>query len=472
MDDKEELIPKKKKNNNNISHNSNTSTNSFILNIDEPIKIKNDKNIIERRKKRRQKVTKFCIGFCVINLLIYFVITNFYFKRYTTFYNMYNPVSENGDKLSLLYNHLIDNDLVSNGNGLYQYNNSYVFKGNVNNNYVLFNNMLWRIIKINDNGTVNIILDDYINLLPWSNNVSSFNNSEIYKYLNNYFLRNIDTNYLEKTDICLDTIDKLDNITCNNRNYDYVSLLDITSFLNSFNNDESYLVSDNDIFWLSNRSVDKVWNTFGKKLSLSDSKEFYHIRPVVRLKKLTTILNGNGTKDNPFVINTDMSIGSVVELDNDKWIIYDINDDNLMLMSYELIDKEYRYDKVFEYNKENEGSLAEYLNNEYYNDLSYKNLLIENNWYDGEYQNSIYDVLNTSALSYVGIPNILDIKFNHFSDNYYLSTNIDKYMITYGNYIKYSSPMVYRNIRPCIKISRNYNWKGDGTVNSPYKISL
>ena len=44
-------------------------------------------------------------------------------------------------------------------------NNNNIFQGNVTSNYVLFNNLTWRIIKINNDSTITMILDDYINVL-------------------------------------------------------------------------------------------------------------------------------------------------------------------------------------------------------------------------------------------------------------------------------------------------------------------
>lgn len=59
-------------------------------------------------------------------------------------------------------------NISSDVNGLYvsydtnSGNPTYYFRGNVNNNYVSFAGLIWRIVRINEDGTIRIILDDAI----------------------------------------------------------------------------------------------------------------------------------------------------------------------------------------------------------------------------------------------------------------------------------------------------------------------
>ncbi len=55
------------------------------------------------------------------------------------------------------------------------YGTSYYFRGNVQNNYVWFANMLWRIVKINGDGSVKLILHDLAS-----------NNTQFYSLVDNY----------------------------------------------------------------------------------------------------------------------------------------------------------------------------------------------------------------------------------------------------------------------------------------------
>ena len=65
----------------------------------------------------------------------------------------------------------------TNGNGLYYTNETtednkgiYYFRGNVENNYVKFANILWRIIRINEDGSVRLITQDSVGTSKYNNN--------------------------------------------------------------------------------------------------------------------------------------------------------------------------------------------------------------------------------------------------------------------------------------------------------------
>ncbi len=62
----------------------------------------------------------------------------------------------------LFYDRILnDNPVITNGNGLFDLNEMLVFRGDRVNNYVKFNNMLWRIVKMNPvDNTVYLVLDN------------------------------------------------------------------------------------------------------------------------------------------------------------------------------------------------------------------------------------------------------------------------------------------------------------------------
>ena len=86
---------------------------------------------------------------------------------------------------------------VANENGLYSMNvtngfggadgTTYFFRGNVNNNYVSFADQTWRIVRINEDGTIRLILDSGIN----SNTTYQFARSYNY-YSDMYYSNNAD----------------------------------------------------------------------------------------------------------------------------------------------------------------------------------------------------------------------------------------------------------------------------------------
>lgn len=76
---------------------------------------------------------------------------------------------------------------------------TYYFKGNVEDNYVRFANLTWRIIRINGDGTVRLILDDVDDTLVKYNSdadhYEDFTSTDLYQSLATYY-----SNYLNSFD--------------------------------------------------------------------------------------------------------------------------------------------------------------------------------------------------------------------------------------------------------------------------------
>lgn len=210
----------------------------------------------------------------------------------------------------LLSKYIIDN------NKLESTNNSYYFKND--DNYVLYNNLIWRIVRINNDSSIMIILNNYINMLKYED-VDTF-----FDKLKN----NIDTTYLEKNKICIDTYEE-DIITCNKyENNSYINLLSLYDYLNtSFISGNTLL---NDKLYINNDGVSKI------------NEDYYEIRPVVTLKRGTIYKSGDGKINNPYFISEDnLGIGKKVKYKNKEYII--ISKD-YELMSSEVIKDVYYKD--------------------------------------------------------------------------------------------------------------------------------
>ena len=81
--------------------------------------------------------------------------------------------------------------IVTSGDGLYkdeyetEYNDKYVYKGKNPNNYIYFNNELWRIISIEGNRTIKIIRNETIGYKRWDNYSDNWSRpSDLNTYLN------------------------------------------------------------------------------------------------------------------------------------------------------------------------------------------------------------------------------------------------------------------------------------------------
>lgn len=344
-------------------------------------------------------------------------------------FNIYNAYKNTKD-VTLLSEYIVNNtEIVNTKDGLTKENGTYIFKGELENNYVLYNNMLWRIIKINSDSSLELILDDYINMLPKNLILTFFDNLE----------SNLDLDYLIENNICKDTFDNENNITCQKLEKDkIVSLLSVYDYMNSFYESKTFITNDEEKLWLYNNDA----HTNGDKLSTSNENNFYEIKPVITIKNSTLYKSGNGTKNSPYQIgNDDFSIGSKVKIDNDLYIVYDYKDD-IKLMSLNTMDKIYKND------------VLDYLNNEYYQKLSYKDILKDTITYNGKYTNKESDISKTKVTKKIGIPSILDIKFESNIKDYYLANKVNDFDLIYNNPVIYGDKKTLHQTRYTITLDK------------------
>ncbi len=107
------------------------------------------------------------------------------------------------------------------------YGISYYFRGNVNDNYVSFANKTWRIVRINGDGTVRLVLDDVAkdtseNLIETSFNSSYNDNADVGYMYGTAGSTTYDATHANKNDSTMKTkVDKWyeDNIKTNYANY-------------------------------------------------------------------------------------------------------------------------------------------------------------------------------------------------------------------------------------------------------------
>ena len=90
--------------------------------------------------------------------------------------------------------------IVTSGDGLYkdeyetEYNDKYVYKGKNPNNYIYFNNELWRIISIEGNRTIKIIRNETIGSKRWSNGIDDWREpSTLNTYLNETYYNTLNS---------------------------------------------------------------------------------------------------------------------------------------------------------------------------------------------------------------------------------------------------------------------------------------
>lgn len=435
---------------------------------------------MKKRVINKQKVFIFIsfvfIAFCVI----------FYGFRFVYYYRKFNKKTENGQTIQLLSTTIrTNNETTTIGDGLYGVGNEFIFKGKNVNNYVMYSGILWRVVKINNDGSINLVTEQIMNEFMWGTENNNYNTSQVRNWLNNngentgVFYKNLynPENYLKTNLLCLDIVSSLTNFKCDsNLTDDYVGMLNVNDYTNSIVDDDTYLNINNE-YWLSTMvDSENAWFVDFDKLSKSTILDSYGIRPTITLNSTVYYESGDGTKDNPYKIgyNDGLSIGNYIKLGTDNWIVYEVNSDSVRLALadyYNNGNSSYNFGNTNNYSIATTGSLAYYLNNNYYESLTYKDLIISNDWYVGEYNNDFTNIYNDKVLAKVGLYNIADIKLNNDTKNYYLLTKGSDGKIfgfDMSGYLFESSTTQNRLIKPAITIKKNKIANGSGTLSDPY----
>ena len=451
--------------------------------IEEKEEIIEDVKEVKTKKKRRLKKGIFQTIFCLVSFIFIIGCCVFYGSRLIKYYKIYNPKSESGEAIQLISNALVqDTPIVFEGSGIYRESGVYVYKGKDANNYIKFSNLIWRIIRTNSDGSLEIILDDSVNALAWDFEENSSSDSDINKYLNDVFVKVLNTKYLSKTTICNDEMESIDKFSCNDKNNEgYVKLLSANEFLNTVADGATYIANENELVWLGTKGTeDLVWHTNGSNISTSVQNSAYYVKPVVTIKNSTALLSGEGTKEKPFIIEKDdkeVNVGDYIKIDEDMWIVYEIDNNNAKLAYSTLYNNglsTYRFDvEKIDYDSESDNSLAKLLNTEFYESLAYKDLLLNFDVYTGMYDKSYKDIYESKSSVKVGILNVADLKFGEDVSGYYLSTKAsDSKVFYYKDGLSYSKPALSRAYRPTISINIPNNLEGKGTIDAPFVIEV
>lgn len=429
--------------------------------------------------------------FCFISFIFILSCCIFYGTRFLKLY-LENKKVEDIEKNSLVK---VIRENNSTNDNFKTINNSEYFINDSENNYLIYSNILFRVIKINNDNSIVAISDSSVSSLAFGKEVN-FSNSYINKWLNyngdeysGILEMNLNQkeNYLVKTLSCLDEVDELTNNDCVTTNEDnYISLLNVSDYINIGNKD-SYVVNG-EYFYLNNTNGDNgVWYIDENgKITTNKGTDIIGVRPVITIKANIDYINGDGTFNNPYVIESENGLfGSYVKLDEQIWRIYKVNDTEVRLMLDEYLtvngdNLQYIYSNISSYHDDyKRGSIAYYLNNDFLNTLSYKDKIKEVNWTNGYYgSSSNYDyesALNTTINSKVALISIGDIRLNNKLSNYFTLTGTKKngsmvYVVN-SNQKLYSKNISNKvNVVPVISLDKELLVKGNGSYESPFEI--
>lgn len=429
--------------------------------------------------------------FCFISILFILSCCVFYGTRFVKLYleNRKVEITEKNTLTKVVKEDNSDNEDYKSVNG------QNYFTSNTDKNYLLYSNILWRIIKINDDNSITAISNNSLSLLAYGSKLS-YHDSYVFKWLNKSndkysgilekSLNKTET-YLQKTVTCTDKLDELSNMPCKETDTDkYITILPVVDYLN-VGSKNSYL-ANNEVFYLSNTNKEnKIWYVDEDgAVTLGNGTDIIGIRPVITIKSSVEYVSGDGTEKNPYTFEKDNSLfGSYVKLGKDTWRIYEVNDNQIKLMLNDYLkvngsNLKYKYSNISSYHDDYKyGSIAYYLNHNYLDTLSYKNIINEVSWSNGFY-NSTTDYnyeksLDATIESKVALMSIGNIFLNPELKKYSTMTgNNNKgtmiYMIDEASTVTLKQISSETNIVPTISIDKKVLTKGKGTIDSPYEM--
>lgn len=257
---------------------------------------------------------------------------------------LYIPNLQCGDDYATqaLYDVVVDN-IVTEGYGLYEIGDNYVYRGESVNNYLQLDNALWRIVKINEKGQFMLILDTEISTsYPWDNRynsnvgynsgINTYSASRIRDTLNEYYatndeeiaiLSNSDRSKLDTFDLCVGKRSEEDTTkdnsaecseTFDNQNIGLLTASDYMVASLDVNCNKvgdrscqnyNYLVSGYR-WWLVTASSTSTKDSYSVSdsgvASSSTTSSYMKIRPVVMLDASVLYAGGKGTVSKPYTL--------------------------------------------------------------------------------------------------------------------------------------------------------------------------
>lgn len=222
------------------------------------------------------------------------------------------------------------------GNGLYEINGEYIYRGDDVKNYVSFNNMIFRIIKIDSSNNIKLVLnektenyyvwDDKYNSQKQQNvgNTTNYLLTNIRKSLNEYydatFTKENKAKIVSKT-LCVGKYSLTDDFSVEKecsiiKENEKIGLLNLTDYKNasldggcvSIKSGEctnrNYLASDNINTWTLNSSSDDTYHVMYilNEIDESSANNEKRVNPVIYLSDKVITNKGNGSLDNPYII--------------------------------------------------------------------------------------------------------------------------------------------------------------------------
>lgn len=384
-------------------------------------------------------------------------------------------------KVTETLNHIVKKD--TKGKNIYQ--------GAQYNNYVKVDGILFRIVGINEDGSVKLVS---------SENLASVNYDGVDSWLNDYFYEKLSDSakkLIVKQKFCNEEVSNPDNYTkCNKYSKkQYVGLLSVADINNSKDKDGSTDMISVRTLLFNLSSKNKAISYTIDSFVYNSKKENVEIRPVISIKKNAIVKQGDGSKDAPYVLKGNKNrvkvgdliskthVGDYINYSGYLWRVIDLNNDgttnvimNDVVKSGDLVEyigydnqkvdatdkKSVAYSIL---NKSSKNVNTKYLSKRIYEIKKYTNEILYNN------ESKILKI----ETKYF-IPSIYDLFSASYYQNYWYSDLSEKNKNCYMNYYgstdcsKFSKDV--KAVRLIGSLSSNIKVKsGNGTFDEPYIIT-
>lgn len=170
---------------------------------------------------------------------------------------------------------------------------TFYYKNNTDTNNVLFAGLNWKIIRINESGSLRLLLVDKLDLVSF-NEIDSYLNDFYNKYLSNNIV--IDERFCEENESSYVLYGQgIKSLSCNLSKK--IGILSLSEY-DYLNKD---LLNVDYPYWVSSLTYEESNILIDNTLTLVDNTKTGYVRPVINISPKNII--GSGYKSDPFIIN-------------------------------------------------------------------------------------------------------------------------------------------------------------------------
>ncbi|MBQ8132305.1 MAG: hypothetical protein IJ193_07430 [Bacilli bacterium] len=458
------------------------------------MKKNNEAKALKKGKKKKKLIPYSNVEFFynVMSILIVMGI-GIYFGGRSFYY--YSKLNSNFAAAASTLNGTIINTtyVVTDGDGLHQDTDGYYYKGNIENNYVKYGNRYFRIIRINNDGSVKVITDDIVTEFMWGE-AADYQKSNLQGWLNKTIDDNLtgiyyDTlpypnDFLVKTDYNVPTFDGSSVVNGKDTYSDYVTTLSVKDYSNA--NGKNSFLNIKKYFWILGTDKDNqnLYVDENGALLPGNLYESYGVRAVITLKPDSVIASGNGTKQDPYTIDQGDKtnyVDSYIKLGNDVWKVYSQYGKEIKAVHLNYVGEDQNRvysDSTSFFDIDDDENIAWYLNRILGPGLPYYNQLQEFATFTGEVSgDTSLDYKNNYknfTMAKIGLLNLFDYH-NIDLDDYYLcntTSSVGSLVDIYHNYglLEEANVEDVKKIVVTTSISSDILKVGDGTLSNPYRM--